>query len=114
VQWMLNSQIEYMVVSFDDEKKRALLSLRQTEILMKLQSVTLDPGLEKYKPKKWQVTTPRLPSRSTHYPMFCSCTTMSAIALPQTDEVVTRSQVSTPNTEGTCSNPPQVVRIPET
>lgn len=46
-------QIEYMVVSFDDENKRALLSLRQTEILMKLQSVTLDPELEKYKPKKW-------------------------------------------------------------
>lgn len=42
-----------MVVSFDDEAKRALLSLRQTEILMKLQSVTLDPGLEKFKPKKW-------------------------------------------------------------
>lgn len=46
-------QIEYMVVSFDDEKKKALLSLRQTEILTKLQSVTLDPALEAYKPKTW-------------------------------------------------------------
>lgn len=45
-----------MVVSFDDEQKRALLSLRQTEILMKLQSVTLDPELEKHKPEKWYVT----------------------------------------------------------
>lgn len=42
-----------MVVSFDDENKRALLSLRQTEILMKLQSVTLDPELEKRKPANW-------------------------------------------------------------
>jgi len=42
-----------MVVAFDDEKKSALLSLRQTEILEKLQSVTLDPGLEKLKPKGW-------------------------------------------------------------
>ena len=46
-------QIEYMVVAFDDDKKAALLSLRQTEILRKLQSVTLDPGLEKFKPKGW-------------------------------------------------------------
>ena len=44
-----------MVVSFDDAQKRALLSLRQTEILMKLQSVTLDPELEKYKPTEWYV-----------------------------------------------------------
>jgi len=44
-----------MVVSFDDENKRALLSLRQTEILMKLQSVTLDPELEKRKPANWYV-----------------------------------------------------------
>ena len=42
-----------MVVSFDDKDKKALLSLRQSEILQKLQSVTLDPALEKYKPKKW-------------------------------------------------------------
>ena len=47
-----------MVVSFDDENKRALLSLRQTEILMKLQSVTLDPELEKRKPANWYVTPP--------------------------------------------------------
>ncbi|RXK35782.1 glutamate-cysteine ligase catalytic subunit [Tremella mesenterica] len=45
-------EIEYMVVSFDDDNKSALLSLRQTEILEKLQSVTLDPALEKHKPKK--------------------------------------------------------------
>jgi hypothetical protein len=44
-----------MVVSFDDENKKALLSLRQTEILMKLQSVTLDPELEKRKPANWYV-----------------------------------------------------------
>ncbi|WWD18775.1 hypothetical protein CI109_103230 [Kwoniella shandongensis] len=43
-------EIEYMVSSFDDENKRAKLSLRQTEILEKLQSVTLDPALEKFKP----------------------------------------------------------------
>ena len=47
-----------MVVSFDDENKRALLSLRQTEILMKLQSVTLDPALEKRKPANWYVLLP--------------------------------------------------------
>jgi glutamate--cysteine ligase catalytic subunit len=44
-----------MVVSFDDKKKAAYLSLRQTEILMKLQSVTLDPELEKHKPEGWFV-----------------------------------------------------------
>ncbi|ORY31829.1 glutamate-cysteine ligase-domain-containing protein [Naematelia encephala] len=43
-------EIEYMVLSFDDEHKAALLSLRQSEILEKLQSVTLDPALEKFKP----------------------------------------------------------------
>jgi glutamate--cysteine ligase catalytic subunit len=48
-----------MVVSFDDEQKKALLSLRQTEILMKLQSVTLDPELEKHKPAKWYVAIPK-------------------------------------------------------
>ncbi|KAK1925719.1 glutamate-cysteine ligase-domain-containing protein [Papiliotrema laurentii] len=45
-------EIEYMVVACDDEAKKALLSLRQTEILQKLQSVTLDPKLERYKPKE--------------------------------------------------------------
>jgi glutamate--cysteine ligase catalytic subunit len=49
-----------MVVSFDDENKKALLSLRQTEILMKLQSVTLDPELEKRKPANWYVLLARL------------------------------------------------------
>jgi glutamate--cysteine ligase catalytic subunit len=44
-----------MVVAFDDEKKAAYLSLRQTEILQKLQSVTLDPALEKIKPAGWYV-----------------------------------------------------------
>ncbi|WWC88384.1 uncharacterized protein L201_003295 [Kwoniella dendrophila CBS 6074] len=43
-------EIEYMVASFHDEEKKVLLSLRQTEILTKLQSVTLDPALDKYKP----------------------------------------------------------------
>ncbi|KAK8858883.1 hypothetical protein IAR55_003114 [Kwoniella newhampshirensis] len=43
-------EIEYMVASFNDENKQARLSLRQTEILEKLQSVTLDPSLEKFKP----------------------------------------------------------------
>ena len=41
------------MVAFDDAKRVAHLSLRQTEILMKLQSVTLDPALEKVKPKGW-------------------------------------------------------------
>ena len=50
-------QIEYMVVSFDDPHHAAYLSLRQTEILMKLQSVTLDPELEKHKPEGWYVTS---------------------------------------------------------
>ncbi|WVN90808.1 uncharacterized protein L203_106051 [Cryptococcus depauperatus CBS 7841] len=45
-------EIEYMVVSFDDEHKTVKLSLRQTEILRKLESVTLDPELEKYKPSE--------------------------------------------------------------
>nr|XP_018262051.1 glutamate-cysteine ligase catalytic subunit [Kwoniella dejecticola CBS 10117]OBR84209.1 glutamate-cysteine ligase catalytic subunit [Kwoniella dejecticola CBS 10117] len=44
-------EIEYMVASFHDDEKRVLLSLRQTEILTKLQSVTLDPALDKYKPE---------------------------------------------------------------
>jgi glutamate--cysteine ligase catalytic subunit len=44
-----------MVVSFNDTEKTALLSLRQTEILQKLQGVTLDPALEKHKPKDWLV-----------------------------------------------------------
>jgi hypothetical protein len=51
-------QIEYMVVACDDENKRAVLSLRQTEILQKLQGVTLDPKLEKYKPADWYVLSP--------------------------------------------------------
>jgi glutamate--cysteine ligase catalytic subunit len=45
-----------MVVSFDNESKKAVLSLRQTEILTKLQAVTLDPHLEAYKPKQWYVS----------------------------------------------------------
>ncbi|OXM75866.1 glutamate-cysteine ligase catalytic subunit [Cryptococcus neoformans Bt63] len=45
-------EIEYMVASFDDEQKTARLSLRQTEILSKLKSVTLDPALEKFKPSE--------------------------------------------------------------
>lgn len=44
-----------MVVSFDNESKKAVLSLRQTEILTKLQAVTLDPHLEEHKPKQWYV-----------------------------------------------------------
>ena len=52
-----DSQIEYMVVACDDEAKKAMLSLRQSEILQKLQSVTLDHKLEKYKPKEWYVQT---------------------------------------------------------
>ena len=44
-----------MVVACDDEKKKAMLSLRQTEILQKLQSATLDPKLEKHKPAEWYV-----------------------------------------------------------
>ncbi|WRT68069.1 uncharacterized protein IL334_005044 [Kwoniella shivajii] len=44
-------EIEYMVASFHDNEKKAVLSLRQTEILTKLQSVTLDPALAKYKPE---------------------------------------------------------------
>ncbi|KAG8729169.1 hypothetical protein FRC12_021211, partial [Ceratobasidium sp. 428] len=35
-------EIEYMVVSYDDENKNARLSLRQSEILAQLQSVVLD------------------------------------------------------------------------
>lgn len=35
-------EIEYMVVSYDDENKNARLSLRQSEILAKLQDVVLD------------------------------------------------------------------------
>lgn len=35
-------EIEYMVVSYDDENKNARLSLRQSEILAKLQGVVLD------------------------------------------------------------------------
>lgn len=45
-----------MVASFDDEQKTARLSLRQTEILNKLKSVTLDPALEKFKPSEWYVS----------------------------------------------------------
>jgi len=44
-----------MVVACDDANKKALLSLRQTEILQKLQGATLDPKLEKYKPAEWYV-----------------------------------------------------------
>jgi hypothetical protein len=35
-------QIEYMVISFDDADKNAKLSLRQTEILAKLNSIVED------------------------------------------------------------------------
>lgn len=35
-------KIEYMVVAFDDQEKNAKLSLRQTEILAKLQSIVND------------------------------------------------------------------------
>jgi glutamate--cysteine ligase catalytic subunit len=35
-------QIEYMVISLDEMNRRALLSLRQSEILEELQSVVLD------------------------------------------------------------------------
>lgn len=35
-------QIEYMVVSFDDVEKNAKLSLRQTEILAKLNAIVDD------------------------------------------------------------------------
>lgn len=45
-----------MVVSFDDAHKKALLSLRQSEILQRLQAATLDPALEKLKPKQWYVS----------------------------------------------------------
>ena len=63
-------QIEYMVVSFDDETKKAVLSLRQTEILTKLQSVTLDPHLEAHKPAQWYVSLfpPTCPRPSTPKP----------------------------------------------
>ncbi|WVR06617.1 hypothetical protein IAU60_003649 [Kwoniella sp. DSM 27419] len=44
-------EIEYMVAAFHDEEKNVKLSLRQSEILAKLQGVTLDPALEKYKPE---------------------------------------------------------------
>ncbi|KAL7420624.1 glutamate--cysteine ligase [Cryptotrichosporon argae] len=44
-------EIEYMVVTFDDATKAARLSLRQTEILKKLQTATLDPKLEAFKPE---------------------------------------------------------------
>lgn len=40
-------EIEYMVISLDEEKRRALLSLRQSEILEELQSVVLDLCNEK-------------------------------------------------------------------
>ena len=35
-------KIEYMVVSFNDQERSARLSLRQTEILSKLQSIAND------------------------------------------------------------------------
>lgn len=41
------SKVEYMVISLDDENRRALLSLRQSEILEELQSVVLDLCNEK-------------------------------------------------------------------
>lgn len=68
--WLISWQIEYIVVNSDKENKTAHLSLRQTEILQKLQSVTLDPKLEKYKPKGWWVT-----HFSTHTPSPGTSTT---------------------------------------
>lgn len=40
------TQIEYMVVSFDDEHKNATLSLRQTEILEALEADRLEKAKE--------------------------------------------------------------------
>lgn len=39
-------EIEYMVISFDDDEKNAKLSLRQTEILAKLNSIVNDINLD--------------------------------------------------------------------
>lgn len=39
-----------MVVTFDDEDKNAKLSLRQSEILAKLQSITNDIALDRNDP----------------------------------------------------------------
>ena len=39
-------QIEYMVVSFDDNEKNAKLSLRQTEILEKLNDIVNDISVD--------------------------------------------------------------------
>jgi glutamate--cysteine ligase catalytic subunit len=46
-------QIEYLVASVAEDEHAVRLSLRQSEILEKLQSVTLDPELEKQKPPGW-------------------------------------------------------------
>jgi hypothetical protein len=49
----LTSQIEYLVASVAEDEHAVRLSLRQSEILDKLQSVVLDPELEKLKPAGW-------------------------------------------------------------
>lgn len=50
MRYLTPGQIEYLVVSVDDPDNKVFLSLRQSEILERLQSVTLDPELEKLKP----------------------------------------------------------------
>ena len=40
------TKVEYMVISFDNEEKNAKLSLRQTEILEKLNSIVSDISSE--------------------------------------------------------------------
>ncbi|CAK9780515.1 GCS-domain-containing protein [Cutaneotrichosporon oleaginosum] len=44
-------EIEYLVASMDTAQHKAYLSLRQSEILEKLQHATVDPALEKVKPE---------------------------------------------------------------
>lgn len=40
--FLIENKIEYMVVAFDDQEKSAKLSLRQTEILTKLNDIVHD------------------------------------------------------------------------
>ncbi|OCF35018.1 glutamate-cysteine ligase catalytic subunit [Kwoniella heveanensis BCC8398] len=56
-------EIEYLVAAFHDDDKTVKLSLRQSEILEKLQSVTLDPALDKYRP-------PGCPAIPTFHPEY--------------------------------------------
>ena len=108
-----------MVVAFDDEKKTALLSLRQTEILRRLQSVTLDPKLEQYKPKGWWVFLSYPSSLLSLVSRLLSLFTLHSVALPPSitslDIPLTPltlappSPHSIPNMDDTCSNPPLVV-----